>query len=129
MARESVPAFLMLLLVLFGACRSPEPETRAESDSPLYDRLDPDSRQLAESTLQSTLESQPSDATARWQSAGNSTSGSITPLRTFRIKTGHFCREFRETVERDGEWVARIEIACRNQNGGWVVVPRRDRQD
>lgn len=124
------PAFLMLLLLLFGACRSPAPEEseRVNPGAPAYGGLDPIAREAAENALQETLEILPSESTRRWKVDSTGISGSVTPLRTFRIKTGHFCREFQESIARYGEVATRIEVACRKPEGGWIVVQPGERR-
>lgn len=47
---------------------------------------------------------------------------SITPTRTYRSETKHWCREFVEKVVIDGEEVTRFGLACRENSGEWRRV-------
>jgi surface antigen len=50
---------------------------------------------------------------------------SITPTRTYRSETEHWCREFVENVVVDGARTTRFGIACRESAGGWRRVQTR----
>jgi len=50
---------------------------------------------------------------------------SITPTRTYRSETEHWCREFVEDVVIDGMHTTRFGIACRESTGGWRRVQTR----
>ena len=50
---------------------------------------------------------------------------SITPTRTYRSETKHWCREFTEEVVIDGVRTTRFGIACRESDGGWRRVQTR----
>ena len=90
---------------------------------PFYAGLGTFEMTVARNSLQDTLEHTASQQTRRWSVAGSQTRGSVTPLRTFKIKTGHYCREFRETISSAAAGVQVGEqIACRNGAGLWVRV-------
>lgn len=123
------PALSILLVLPLIACTTvllESEETRAER---LMTELGPDARGLAERARQRSLESLPSGTTWSWQLDSRRVSGGYTPLRSFRIRTGHFCREFRETVTRMQEQGSRLSVACRNREGDWIVVSPGNRQD
>ena len=46
-------------------------------------------------------------------------SGSITPIRTYRSKSGHWCREFEERLRLGQTDLVRTAIACRTPTGEW----------
>jgi surface antigen len=50
---------------------------------------------------------------------------SITPTRTYRSETQHWCREFVEEVVIDGQRTTRFGLACRENAGGWRRVQTR----
>ena len=50
---------------------------------------------------------------------------SITPTRTYRSETKHWCREFVEDVVIDGKHTTRYGLACRESAGGWRRVQTR----
>ncbi len=79
---------------------------------------------LAWSALQETLETRVSREVGTWRNAATGNMGSMAPLRTYRIAIGTYCRDFRETVTRGGQAVARIATACRDQKGTWIPIER-----
>ena len=79
---------------------------------------------LAWSTLQETLESHVSRQAGRWQNGATGSEGSITPLRTYRIASGTYCRDYREMFTMVGRVTARSGTACRNADGVWIPVER-----
>ncbi len=74
--------------------------------------------------LQETLETHMSREVGAWRNAATGNMGSMAPLRTYRIAIGTYCRDYRETVIRDGQAVARIATACRDQKGTWIPIER-----
>lgn len=50
---------------------------------------------------------------------------SITPTRTYRSETKHWCREFVEEVVIDGKHTTRFGLACRENTGEWRRVQTR----
>jgi surface antigen len=50
---------------------------------------------------------------------------SITPTRTYRSETSHWCREFVENVVIDGKHTTRYGLACRENSGEWRRVQTR----
>ena len=79
--------------------------------------------------LQEALESLPSNQTKRWAVADGSASGFVTPLRTFRIETGHYCREFLETLSNGQDFTTIQAVACRSDDGRWLVVERDETRE
>jgi surface antigen len=77
--------------------------------------------------FQDALETFPSNETKRWKSPDGSASGFVTPLRTFRIETGHYCREFLETVSTDQGLISSQGIACRTREGRWLGVDKDEK--
>ena len=47
----------------------------------------------------------------------------VTPLRTFKIKSGHYCRAYREVVSVGTVESSDLRQACRKTGGTWVRVP------
>jgi len=50
----------------------------------------------------------------------------VTPLRTWKSVSGHYCREYRLTIKKPGAAsVPSDGIRCRDPNGGWKVPLRK----
>lgn len=80
---------------------------------------------LTEDTVQQALENALSGvAVARSDEALGSTV-SITPIRTYKSESQHWCREFVERVMLGGEQVTRFGLACREGDGEWQRVQTR----
>jgi len=99
-------------------------EELALEQRPLYASLSPPEKILVQEALQQALETQPSREISRWASQDSGASGFITPLRTFKIETGHYCRQFMEAVAKQGDLASGIQTACRADDGQWIVVKR-----
>lgn len=111
-----------LLALPSAVGRSAEELTLGER--PLYASLSRSERLLVQEALQQALENRPSREIYRWVSSANGASGFITPLRTFKIETGHYCRQFMEAVAKQGDLASAIQTACRSEDGRWIVVKR-----
>jgi len=85
--------------------------------------MDPETHREIEAALQVALETHLSGRSRPWSSARSNYSGRLTPIRTWRSRSGHFCRAFVEIVrlptgvERNSR-----PSACRNEKGIWVRI-------
>ena len=85
--------------------------------------LDPQTHLQIDTAMQTALETHLSGRSRQWSSANPLYSGRITPVRTWRSRSGHFCRAFVEIVrlpsgvERNSR-----DSACRTDAGHWVRV-------
>ncbi len=118
------PALLLCAVIASGYGAAALADSTA--NEAFYGPLTAQARAQAERTLQTTLESKTSLSIGHWEYGETGSSGTIEPLRTFRIATGHYCREFRERVIRGGLLESRVSTACRNRAGRWVVVGGKD---
>ncbi len=96
----------------------PTPRTR------FYGGLDTADISLAWPALQETLETRMGREVGTWRNATTGNMGSMAPLRTYRIEIGTYCRDYRETVTRGGQAVARVATACRDRKGTWIPIER-----
>ncbi|HKY93806.1 MAG TPA: hypothetical protein VJL84_00820 [Kiloniellales bacterium] len=95
----------------------------AQPVHPLYLLLDDADRALAVAAVQEALEHRQSGESEAWRGTVAGVSGTVTPQRTFRIGSGHWCREFQEAVVLPGQAEIRLLTACRSQDDGrWIVV-------
>ena len=78
---------------------------------------------LIETAVQNALETAESGNQVVFGS--NGLNGHVTPVRTYRSTTNHWCREFEERVETGGVTVTRTGIACRDENGNWRRIETR----
>ena len=117
-------ACVMASLMVLGLGLSLHPNRLLASRSSVFERLNPADRQLAELVMQETLESRRSGDLRLWRNDVTGSSGAFMPLRTFKIKTGHFCRDYRETAVADSKMASRDLTACRNRDGVWTMIEK-----
>jgi surface antigen len=83
-----------------------------------------DQRVLA-AAIDQALERAASGESIEWQNPDSGAHGQIIPVRTYRSKSNHWCREYLASkVTADVEEKSRA-IACREGNGDWVKVEER----
>lgn len=124
MAGNRYRAFSILGAIawLTAACTgTPAPEPAAPTPRTIYFGLSDADIAAAERAIQEALETLPSNQPLLWY--GTRTSGLVKPFRTFKIKTGHFCRDFTESVHREASPLLRTSRACRTDEGRWLRVP------
>jgi surface antigen len=110
------------LLSIIAGCLLQAAPLLAETDS-LYRSLAAEDRKLAAATVQEALETLPSRQTRSWRNPATGAYGFVTPLRTFKIESGHYCREYQEAIATPGSAEARQFTACRRASDGtWLPV-------
>jgi surface antigen len=110
---------ILLGLLTFQPTSATQYDTVPE---PLYRGLNARDLEAAHQTVQRALESGPSHSTERWKVPASGSSGKVTPLRTFRIASGYYCREFRETVVTNARKATANRVACRTEAGLWLRI-------
>ncbi len=111
-------------LVVLGLGLSLQPTRLLAAPHGVFERLNAADRRLAEHAMQETLESRRSGELRIWHNHLTGSSGSIIPLRTFKVETGHYCRDYRETAIAKRKMASRNLTACRNQDGVWTTTGR-----
>ena len=85
--------------------------------------LDAETHKALSAAMQTALESHVSGRSRQWSVPNSNYSGRVTPVRTWRSRSGHFCRAFVEIIrlpsgiERTGSG-----RACRSDAGKWVRI-------
>lgn len=88
-----------------------------------YAQLEASDVATAAAAVQHALEEALSYDSRRWRSGSSGASGVVTPLRTFRVADGRYCRDFLEIVFAGGRPPAtRTSTACRGPEGYWEPV-------
>ena len=81
--------------------------------------------QLTDKAVQQALENALSGVAVAVSDKAVGSTVSITPIRTYKSESQHWCREFVERVMIDGEQVTRFGLACRERDGEWQRVQTR----
>src|SRR5919109_4977530 len=86
------------------------------------DRLDAADREKARVAASQALESVPSGQSVAWRNPDSGNSGVVTPIRTYQVSTGQYCREYTQTIYIGGEKHQSYGTACRQPDGSWKTV-------
>ena len=90
----------------------------------LFRDLDASTLQVARTAVQTALEERPQGQVQRWSVPGVA-SGAVMPRRTWKSATGHWCREFEETLQMaDGRTQNSVSVRCRSADGRWRQTGR-----
>ncbi len=81
--------------------------------------LDRADRIAMQQTTARTLETARTGQTVPWNNPDSGNSGTVTVERTYDRGTGQFCRDYRQTVEIDGQTEILTGTACRQNDGTW----------
>lgn len=69
----------------------------------------------------SALERKISGTEVSWTNPDSGNFGTMIPVKTWRTKTGRYCREFEESITIDGAVNVERGVACRTEDGKWKV--------
>lgn len=78
--------------------------------------------ELTDKAVQTALETALSGQSVKLADSQLGSVVSVTPVRTYKSASQHWCREFVEEVILDGERVKRFGLACREKTGDWKRV-------
>lgn len=67
------------------------------------------------------LENEISGTEVSWTNPDSGSFGKMTPVETWRTKSGQYCREFKESVTMDGVTNMERGVACRTAGALWKV--------
>lgn len=114
---------LVLALTVLCSCRD-HTIAPVAANTNLFLELDATTLGTAQTAVQSALENQQTDQAYFW-SAPRVAQGSVIPRRTWRSRSGHWCREFEErlTLADGWQYSARRKM-CRSKDGRWLIPNR-----
>ncbi len=113
---------LLFLSIGFGLVLGASARGETAPGPAFYQKLARSDVALAWAALQDVLETHPSRRSGTWSNGTTDTEGTVTPLRSYRIAGGSYCREDRELVTKSGRAIAHTGTACRNADGVWIPV-------
>ena len=121
-AARRVPVLEAVLILALGLTLAPHRSSASQQG--VFEHLSAADLRLAGAAIQIALEGVRSGELHMWRNDATGNSGAYMPLRTFKIKTGHFCRDYRETAIARRKMATRNLTACRNEDGEWITVER-----
>ena len=108
-------------LALVSACATITPDNSTSSQN-VIELLTNKDMAIADQAVQQALETHTSGVTLTWRNIDNGHAGSITPIRTYKTKSGYFCRVYTEAVNVAGTTRRYQETACRDRDGVWKLA-------
>jgi surface antigen len=113
-------SLLLGLLALLG-CTTVD-QIQNKDPAPLYTRMTLEDVRSANQTVQIALENTFSGMRLSWKNAASGHSGTVTPISTFKSKSGFYCRVYEETITIDNRTERYTDTACRDSDGRWKPV-------
>lgn len=84
--------------------------------------LDRADQMYASRALETSYEA-PVGETVSWVNPESGNSGTYTPVQEgYGNETGRYCREYKQTIEVDGQQQEAYGTACENPDGSWQIV-------
>ena len=120
--KRSVAIGLLVISLQLAGCVEPlikSTQETAATPAPLYEALTEDDIQLANQALRNALETALSGATFTWRNARTGHAGTVTPLSTYKARSGYWCRVYRETITIGSRTELYEETACRDREDVW----------
>ena len=110
------------LLIVCGGTNGCTPTAAVKESASSYAEMTEADVELADQTLQRTLEETQSGVVRRWGNDSSGNSGSVTPIRTYRTANGTYCREYTEVIRIGRDSESYTGVACRGADGVWLPV-------
>lgn len=101
-------------------------ERRAEDTAARMIAAFAQDRAMSAAAFTDALDRQVSGHSVAWHNPDTGSSGSVTPLRTFRAADGRYCREYQQLLAMPGGNERRTGVACREAQGWRPAVERPD---
>jgi surface antigen len=95
-------------------------QQRTQQQIAAYEERWAEGERALQAALQDALETKKSGTVVAFASGQADIHGSIRPTRTYKSRSGHWCREFSEVIEIDGSREFRQGLACRENSGVWA---------
>ncbi len=94
----------------------------SENSKPLYTLMTESDLSRANEAVQVALETSASGTEKSWQNPVSGHSGSVTTIRTYKTKSGTYCRVYREDLSIGARTERYTDTACRDSAGFWRPI-------
>jgi surface antigen len=84
-------------------------------------KLDNRDKRLAAEAATQAFERNAAGQPSVWNNPDSGNSGSITPVKTYQLASGQYCREYHQTITIGGEPQTSYGTACRQADGTWQI--------
>jgi surface antigen len=92
--------------------------------TPPVDGMTAEARCSVQTAFQRALEEKRSGVPQSWHLAELDLAGSVTPMATFRLKSGTYCRQYIQQLNQASEEKVFYGLACRTPTGEWQIPGR-----
>lgn len=122
---RTVAPLSLLGMILVTGCAEVSTDSkvdRSETSGPLYHLMTESDVSHANGAIQTVLESSESGTELSWRNPVSNHSGSVTPIHTYRTKSGIYCRVYDETLSIGAKVERYTDTACRGPDGLWRPI-------
>lgn len=84
-------------------------------------QLDERDKRMATQAAQQAFDKNPTGTASVWKNPDTGNSGSVTPVKTYQLATGQYCRQYQQTITIGGEPHQTYGTACRQADGTWKI--------
>lgn len=114
-------ALIVCLSAMLAACAfGPAHDQVTASD--LREHMTLDDRHIAELAVQIAMERRGDNEASTWTNGLSGNHGAVVPRRTYRSRSGSYCRSFEETMTVAGVTATYQRTACRGGDGNWTAL-------
>jgi hypothetical protein len=101
--------------------RKPNRVVELVAITPPVGRMMPVAQGKVQTNFQQALEENKSGDPLQWAIPEHALSGATMPVATMRLRSGTYCRQYRQQLNQSGEDRAFFGLACRTTEGTWQV--------
>lgn len=83
--------------------------------------LDDRDKRLAHEAAIRAFEHNRTGQASVWRNPDSGHSGTITPVRTYQLASGQYCREYRQKIDVGNDTHEAYGTACRQPDGSWKI--------
>jgi surface antigen len=110
----------LALVLLGGLAGYLAGEYRLRSEFAAQIALAQKDQQYLEAAVDQALESKASGEVLAWHNPDSGSFGEVVPVRTYRSRSNHWCREYQASTTQGGVQEKIRAVACRAGKGNWV---------
>ena len=107
---------------LLSACAVGPGGSHQVSAAEIRRNMTVDDQHIAAMAMQIAMERRQDNEASTWTNGISGNHGAVVPRRTYRSRSGDFCRNFEETMTVAGVTATFERTACRGGDGNWTAL-------
>ena len=123
---ERMPAMRAALaagaIAMLTACAVGTGGAHPVSAADLRQNMTSDDQHIAAMAMQIAMERRQDNEASTWTNGISGNHGAVVPRRTYRSRSGSYCRNFEETMTVAGVTATFERTACRGGDGNWTAL-------